>query len=311
MARVFLSSITRAAQCANRSFIAPRAALVPTFRSFPQLSYRQSLQLSKRHYSSQTDNQQKADATTAEKETTGSSETTESGKPAESTESAEKPAEEAKTDEAPKAEPNEDASDELSTLSVEELVIKYKDCEGKYLKKDKDFATLRDHYMRSLADFKNLQETTKKEIQNAKDFALQKLCKDLVESIDNFGHALNGVDLKSLDSNQEMKDFYDGVKMTSDIFDKTLAKYGLLKMDPVGEKFDPNKHEAVFEFVQPDKEPGTVFHVQQIGFSLNGRVIRAPKVGIVKAEPKPKNKSTESTENTENTENTEKKNKLS
>lgn len=148
--------------------------------------------------------------------------------------------------------------------------------------KDKEAAELKDLYIRSVADFRNLQETTKREIQKAKDFALQKFAKDLIESIDNFTHALNAVDEKSVESNDEIKNLYEGVEMTRNIFVKTLERHGLKEIEAIGEKFDPNKHEATFEVPQPDKEPGTVFHVQQPGYELNGRVLRAAKVGIVK-----------------------------
>ena len=295
MTRIFLSSISRAAKHANSAFILPRSTLMPAYRSLPQLSSG-SFQFSKRCYSNQPENQTKAGEATAEKTSSekDAAEKAESSEPAESSESTKESAQQPKSEDS--------SEDELLSLSIEELVVKYKECEGKYLKKDKDFANLRGHYTRSIADFKNLQQTTKKEVQNAKDFALQKFCKDLIESLDNFGHALSGVNTETLESNQEMKDFYDGVKMTSDIFDKTLAKHGLIKMDPIGEKFDPNIHEAVFEFAQPDKEPGTIFHVQQIGFSLNGRVLRAPKVGIVKTEPKPKTEKAKEAENAESSE---------
>lgn len=64
----------------------------------------------------------------------------------------------------------------------------------------------------------------------------------------------------------------------------TLKKHGLERFDPVeaGEKFDPNKHEAVFQAPQKDKGDGEVFYTQQKGFLLNGRVLRAAKVGVVK-----------------------------
>lgn len=62
--------------------------------------------------------------------------------------------------------------------------------------------------------------------------------------------------------------------MTEDILLSTLKRHGLEKVDPTGEAFDPNKHEAVFQVPMPDKEPGTVLNVQQIGFALNGRTIR-------------------------------------
>jgi molecular chaperone GrpE len=72
--------------------------------------------------------------------------------------------------------------------------------------------------------------------------------------------------------------------MTEGILMTTLKKHGLERFDPTpeAEKFDPNTHEAVFMAPQPDKEDGTVFHTQQKGFKLNGRVLRAAKVGVVK-----------------------------
>lgn len=63
--------------------------------------------------------------------------------------------------------------------------------------------------------------------------------------------------------------------MTEEILLNTLKRHGLEKVNPMGEAFDPNKHEAVFQVPMEDKEPGTVLNVQQIGFALNGRTIRA------------------------------------
>ncbi|ODV79878.1 GrpE-domain-containing protein [Suhomyces tanzawaensis NRRL Y-17324] len=149
-------------------------------------------------------------------------------------------------------------------------------------KKDKDLADMKNHYARAIADFRNLQESTKKEVQKAKDFALQKFAKDLLESIDNFSLALSAVKEETLATNDEVKNLYEGVSMTQNVFEKTLNRHGIQKIDPMGEPFDPNQHEATFEIPQPDKEPGTVFHVQQPGYTLNSRVLRPAKVGIVK-----------------------------
>jgi molecular chaperone GrpE len=72
--------------------------------------------------------------------------------------------------------------------------------------------------------------------------------------------------------------------MTETILMSTLKKHGLERFDPSPnlEKFDPNIHEAVFQTPQPDKEDGVCFHTQQKGFFLNGRVLRAAKVGVVR-----------------------------
>ncbi|AET41616.1 mitochondrial nucleotide exchange factor MGE1 Ecym_8338 [Eremothecium cymbalariae DBVPG len=148
--------------------------------------------------------------------------------------------------------------------------------------KSKEVTELKDRLLRSIADFRNLQEVTKKDVQKAKDFALQKFARDLLESVDNFGHALNAFKPESVEESKEIADLYDGVKMTRDVFERTLKKHGIEKLEPLGEEFDPNKHEATFEVPQADKKPGTICHVQQIGFTLNNRVIRPAKVGVVK-----------------------------
>jgi molecular chaperone GrpE len=184
------------------------------------------------------------------------------------------PAAEAK--EAKEAQPAQEAG-EAEPPIVAEL-------RSKLQQKDKELAEMKNHYARAVADFRNLQETTKKEIQKAKDFALQKFAKDLLESVDNFALALQSVKEETLKNNKELANLVEGVNMTKNVFEKTLSKYGVEKIDPMGEQFDPNQHEATFEIPQPDKEPGTVMHVQQVGFTLNSRVLRPAKVGLVKGE---------------------------
>ena len=136
---------------------------------------------------------------------------------------------------------------------------------------------VQDRYKRTVADYRNLQEQTRREVQAAKDFALQRFSRDLLESIDNLDRALTTVPADKLTSdNQDLMNLHSGLKMTETILMQTLKKYGLERFDPseASEKFDPNKHEAVFQTPVKDKEDGTVFHTQSKGFLLNGRVIR-------------------------------------
>lgn len=192
-----------------------------------------------------------------------------------------KPSEESQTPgEENQAKFSEDSAEASDANTAEDAVVS--ELKLKLEKKDKDLADMKNHYARAVADFRNLQETTKKEMQKARDFALQKFAKDLLESLDNFALALNSVQKDTLDTNAEMKNLFDGVSMTHSVFEKTLQKHGIEKIDPMGEVFDPNHHEATFEIPQPDKEPGTIFHVQQPGYKLNERVLRPAKVGLVK-----------------------------
>ncbi|KAF4453599.1 molecular chaperone GrpE [Fusarium austroafricanum] len=189
-------------------------------------------------------------------------------------ESEAKPAEEAKSEEKPAE--GEKESDPLAELK--------KQLEAK----ENEVKDWKDKCMRTVADFRNLQERTAREVKTAKDFAIQKFGKDLVDSVDNLDRALGMVPQDKLNAKdrpehlQDLANLYEGLKMTEDILMNTLKKHGLERLNPEGEKFNPNEQEATFMTPQPDKEDGTVFFVQQKGFKLNGRVLRAAKVGVVK-----------------------------
>ena len=139
---------------------------------------------------------------------------------------------------------------------------------------------------RSVAEFRNLQDRTKRDVDTARSFAISRFASDLVESVDNLDRALGTVPTEKLTSaeNKELVNLYEGLKMTETILMQTLKKHGLERFDPSekGEKFDPNLHEATFQTKVEGKDDGDVFMTQQKGFSLNGRVVRAAKVGVVK-----------------------------
>jgi len=154
--------------------------------------------------------------------------------------------------------------------------------------KDAEVRDLKDRYLRSVADFRNLQDRTQRDMKAARDFAIQNFAKDLVESVDNFDRALSMVPEEKLEPEtktehtQDLVNLYDGLRMTENILLQTLKKHGLERFQPDGEAFNPNEHEATFMTPMPDKEHNTVIHVQQKGFKLNVRVLRPAKVGVVK-----------------------------
>jgi len=156
--------------------------------------------------------------------------------------------------------------------------------------KNKEIVDLKDKYLRQVAEYRNLQERTKREMQAAKDFAIQKFAKDLVDSVDNLDRALAMVPEEKLNATEKTEhlndliSLYEGLRMTESILMSTLKKHGLERFDPSveSEKFNPNEHEATFMTPMEGKEDNTVFHTQQKGFKLNGRILRAAKVGVVK-----------------------------
>lgn len=160
--------------------------------------------------------------------------------------------------------------------------------------KRKEVVDLKDKYVRSVADFLNLQERTKRDMENARNFAIQRFAVDLLESIDNFDRALLAVPSDKLgatktEENKDLLDLVDGLKMTQHILMNTLQKHGLQRFDPAdltedgkAQKFNPNIHEATFMTKAEGKEDGDIIHAQTKGFTLNGRILRAAKVGVVK-----------------------------
>lgn len=151
--------------------------------------------------------------------------------------------------------------------------------------KNKEILDLTDRVKRSVAEYRNLQEQTKREVRAARDFALQKFAKDLLDSVDNLDRALVNVPAEQLtEENKDLVNLHSGLKMTEEILVGTLKKHGMERFDPAenGDRFDPNKMEATFQAPQQGKEDGAVFYTQQKGFTLNGRVLRAAKVGVVK-----------------------------
>ena len=137
----------------------------------------------------------------------------------------------------------------------------------------------KDKYLRSVADFRNLQDRTKRDVDAARSFAISRFASDLIESVDNLDRALDTVPADKIgqsDSNKDLTSLYEGLQMTDTILMQTLKKHGLERFDPSIEEemFNPNVHEATFQTKVEGKEDGRVFMTQQKGFSLNGRVIR-------------------------------------
>lgn len=142
------------------------------------------------------------------------------------------------------------------------------------LKKMKD---LRDAMIGLTEDMDILRARTEKEKSDIKVYACQKFAKDMLDIQDNLFMAL-----ETSQAVKENNSLYEGVDMTYRILQKTLKMHGVEELDPLDTKFDPNKHEAMFEVEDLEKAPGMVAFVAQKGFTIGDRVLRAPKVGVVK-----------------------------
>jgi molecular chaperone GrpE len=130
---------------------------------------------------------------------------------------------------------------------------------------------------------KTLEEQSKRELLAARSFAIQRLARDLLETVDNLARASKMVNADAKADAERHLNFatlLEDVDKVEARLMKTLVNAGVARIDPEGEKFDPNVHEATFEMPMPGKEAGTVFYVEQKGYSLNGRVLRPAKVPL-------------------------------
>lgn len=191
-------------------------------------------------------------------------------------------------EESPAQSPEEALRKELDDKNKEVHDLKVnKNSVRKHYSKTNPFSPLnQDKYVRSVADFLNLQQRTKRDMEVARNFAIQKFAVDLLESIDNFDRALLAVPADKLsgpasEGNQELVELVTGLQMTQSVLMNSLKKHGVERFDPSEQtpegkpqKFDPNLHEATFMTKAENMEDGDVMYAQTKGFTLNGRTLR-------------------------------------
>ncbi len=146
---------------------------------------------------------------------------------------------------------------------------------------------LKDKLLRTLAEMENLRRRTEREIADAKAYAATSFARDMLGSSDNLRRALESVPDAARDAaDATLKALYDGVELTERELLKTLERHGVRKIDPLGEKFDPHLHQAMFEAPDPATPKGMVSKVVQVGYKIGERVLRPALVGISAGGPK-------------------------
>ena len=141
---------------------------------------------------------------------------------------------------------------------------------------------LKDQLMRTLADSENLRKRTIKEVEHAKKYSHITFVRDLVSSVDNLQRALESIPDDKSQLPEPVKNLIIGLDIVEKEIITTFEKHNLKQIRPLGEKFDYNFHQAMFEVPTNDSEPGTVVEVSQNGYLLHDRLVRPAMVGISK-----------------------------
>lgn len=174
------------------------------------------------------------------------------------------------------ASPQDETSDqaEQAPITQEELEAAVSEAVSAAL------AEQRDSVLRAQAEVQNMRRRCEMDVEKAHKYALEKFASSLLSVADNLERALQAVPDKD---DEVIKPLVEGVELTLKGLVETFAKFDVVQVNPEGEPFDPQVHEAMSMVPNPDMEPNSVMSVVQKGYTLNGRVLRPAMVIVSKA----------------------------
>lgn len=151
----------------------------------------------------------------------------------------------------------------------------------------REAAELKDKLLRTLAEMENLRRRTEREVADARTYGIANFARDVVTVADNMDRALQALDNELREkADASIKALLDGVELTERELLKALEKNGIKKIEPQGEKFDPNFHQAMYEVPDASVPSGHVVQVVQPGYVIGERVLRPALVGVSKGGPR-------------------------
>jgi molecular chaperone GrpE len=157
-------------------------------------------------------------------------------------------------------------------------------------------AELKDRVLRAAAEMENLRNRTARDVRDAKTYAVTGFARDLLAVADNLSRALDAFPAEARASAEPgVAALIEGVELTGRSLISVLERHGVKKLEPEGQKFDPNFHQAMFEVPNADVPNNTVVQVVQDGYAIADRVLRPAMVGVAKGGPKdtPKSEATD------------------
>jgi molecular chaperone GrpE len=166
--------------------------------------------------------------------------------------------------------------------SIDPIVDEESDLSLQLAKLEADLLEAKDESLRNQAEMQNILRRSERDVQNAHKYALDKFVAELLPVVDNLERALQSID----QNKEDLKSLAEGVVLTLKSFQDVLARYKVLPIDPKGEVFDPELHQAMSILEMPGSIPNTVVDVFQKGYTLNDRLVRPAMVVVAGAEKK-------------------------
>jgi molecular chaperone GrpE len=151
-------------------------------------------------------------------------------------------------------------------------------------------AALKDKVLRALAEMENQRRRAEREVADAKTYGVTSFALDMLPFADNLRRAVESLAPDAREqAGPALKTLIEGVELTERDFLSRLGRYGVKRLEPLGAKFDPNLHEALFEVPDEMAPNATVVQVVEDGYAIGDRVLRPAKVGVSRGGPKPVN----------------------
>jgi molecular chaperone GrpE len=148
-----------------------------------------------------------------------------------------------------------------------------------------EVAELKDQLLRALAEVENVRRRGQKERDDASKYAIANFAREIVTVVDNLRRAIEAVPAQALATDDNLKSLLTGVELTERSLLAALERFGIKRIDPLGEKFDHNFHQAMMQVDDPTKPAGTVVQVMQSGYTLHDRLLRPAMVAVSKGGP--------------------------
>lgn len=163
-------------------------------------------------------------------------------------------------------------------VEVDEKESQIAQLEAALLSSEAKIQEQKDSVLRAKAEVENMRRRSEQEIDKARKYALSRFAEELLPVLDNLERTIQAADAE----NEVVKPLVEGVELTHKTFIGVVEKFGLKEINPEGETFNPELHQAMSIQESPDHEPNTVMFVMQKGYELNGRVIRPAMVMVSK-----------------------------
>jgi molecular chaperone GrpE len=143
-------------------------------------------------------------------------------------------------------------------------------------------AQLKDQLLRALAEAENVRRRAQREREDAGKYAIANFARDVLQVSDNLHRALDAIPAAALAEDEALRNLHEGVTATERQLDAALERQQVKRVWPMGEKFDANLHQAMFEVPTAEHQPGTVVQVMQAGYTIHDRLLRPALVGVAK-----------------------------